>query len=68
MKMAPETRENYIRNMKMNIMAIESILAEYKRDHANLNDANIRAFKEIKEICERQLAMTRVGAPHVKKG
>ena len=57
MKMRPETRENYIRNMKMNIMAIESVLAEFKRDQKYLNDANIRAFKEIKEICERQLAM-----------
>lgn len=57
MKMRPETREKYVRAMKMNIMAIESVLMEYKRDQKNLEDANIRAFKEIKEICERQIAM-----------
>lgn len=67
MKMAPQTRENYIRAMKMNIMAIESVLAEYKRDQSNFNDANIRAFKEIKEICERQITMKSMGAPHTKK-
>lgn len=59
MKMSPETRANYIRNMKMNIMAIESILSEYKRDQKNQGDANIRAFREIKEICERQIELRR---------
>lgn len=45
--------------MKMNIMAIESVLAEYKRDQHYQQDANIRAFKEIKAICERQIEMRR---------
>lgn len=66
MKMSPETRDNYIRNMKMNIMAIESIIAEYKRDQANFSDANIRAFKDIKDICERQINMKSSGS-HTKK-
>lgn len=59
MKMASKTRENYIRNMKMNMIAIESVIEEYKRDQKNQSDANIRAFKEIKEICERQIALKR---------
>lgn len=58
MKMRPETRANYIRNMKMNIMAIESVMAEFKRDQHYLSDANIRAFREIKAICERQIALS----------
>lgn len=59
MKMAPETRQNYVRNMKMNIMAIESLLMEYKRDQKNFEDANIRVFKQIKEICEKQIGLKR---------
>lgn len=56
--MNPQTRENYIKSMKMSIMAIESVLMEYKRDQDNQSDANIRAFKEIKDICERQIALS----------
>lgn len=57
--MAPQTREIYVRNMKMNIMAIESLLMEYKRDQKNFSDANIRVFKQIKEICEKQINLKR---------
>lgn len=59
MKMSPETRSNYVRNMKLNIMAIESLLMEYKRDQKNFEDANIRVFKQIKEICEKQINLKR---------
>lgn len=66
MKMSPETREQYIRSMKMNMMAIESVIAEYKRDQANFSDANIRAFKEIRDICDRQINLKSTGS-HAKK-
>lgn len=57
--MRPETREQYIKNMKLSVMAIEAIVADLKKS-ANTESANIRHFKEIKDICERQIDLKRM--------
>lgn len=51
MYMKPETKERYIKNQKLAVIAIEVVLSDLKKEAR----VNIKYFKEIKEICERQL-------------
>lgn len=54
--MKPETKERYLKNQKLAIVAIDAVMADLKKAPS----VNIKYFKEIRDICERQLEAERL--------